>query len=130
MNKIHLQSTFMTPEILFDLENKRFCIKGRSLPEDAKSFYRPYIDWLNSAFKNNHIEIDFVFELIYFNSASTKMLLDILFILRNASMNEHKINVIWRCEDDDEEMINVGHELEEIVNLPFKIECIEPISHS
>jgi len=122
MNRIHTEPTIKTPEILFDVENNQFFIKGRSLPENAKTFYRQYIDWLSRMLKNNHIETDFVFDLIYFNSASTKMVLDILLILREANENGHKVNVIWKYEPDDEDLMSAGKEFEEMINMPIALE--------
>ena len=46
MEALHIVSTEETPEVHFDVENKKFSISGKSLPEDSVAFYAPVFDWL------------------------------------------------------------------------------------
>jgi SiaC family regulatory phosphoprotein len=127
MEAIYTKPSFKTPEIKFNPEDNQFFIKGRSLPEDAREYYEPYKKWLTEYFSEPKADSDFVFELNYFNTSSSKMVLDILYILRNAFNNGTKLNIIWRYEQEDEEMQEAGQDYEAIIKIPIKMECVEQI---
>lgn len=91
MNNYYLEETEFTPEISFDIEGRKFSFKGVSRPEDVFKFYHPAIDWLkefdqqiqshtDSKYLFSSLQIDF--HLSYFNSSSSKMLLQSLKLLK------------------------------------------------
>ena len=78
METIKIQGTEDTPKIILDADNKVLEISGRSLPEDVTAFYEPVLNWLNEYSENPNDKTVFNFKLTYFNTASSKLLLDIL----------------------------------------------------
>lgn len=122
MEKLHLVGTEDTPEILLDPASNQFSISGRSLPEDVTTFYQPVLDWLNS-FENNPLStLNFNIKLEYFNTASSKLILDILMKLEEIHSNDNsKINIVWNYQDDDEDMKEAGEEYKDLVEVPFEI---------
>ena len=60
---------------LFYLENK-FLFSGKSLPEDVKEFYDPILSWLKEYKNDPNEETTFVMRMEYFNTASSKMILE------------------------------------------------------
>jgi hypothetical protein len=106
---------------LFDPDNDIFEISGRSLPEDVITFYQPVIDWLDDykLVPNNNTE--FVFKYIYFNTATSKLIQDILLRLEQIQETGNKVKVIWYYEEDDEDMYDLGEEFKENVDIPFEI---------
>ncbi|PLX15789.1 MAG: hypothetical protein C0599_16215 [Salinivirgaceae bacterium] len=122
-DNLHKAPTQNTPEIDFNTETNRYIIKGKSIPEDANQFYTPYKDWLEKHFDKNVDESQFIFDLEYFNSSSTKIIFDILIILRESIKNGNEIKVIWKYDEDDEELYNSGNELEEFIGIPITLEC-------
>ena len=48
MQKLHIGSTKITPEILFSPEESIFSIRGISAPENVRSLYYPVIQWLKT----------------------------------------------------------------------------------
>lgn len=129
METLHSRASFKTPEIKFDPASKEFFIKGRSLPEDARAYYNPYKEWLKEYFSGKVDSTDFIFEINYFNTSSSKMILDILYILRNSYKNGNNINIVWRYEEEDEEMLEAGEDYEAIIKVPITFECVEPMSN-
>ena len=129
MEAIYTKPSFKTPEINFNPTSNQFFIKGRSLPEDAREHYKPYKKWLSEYFSEKVSNTNFVFELNYFNTSSSKMILDILYILRNSYKNGNEINIIWRYEDEDEEMQEAGQDYEAIIKVPITLERIEQIAY-
>jgi hypothetical protein len=124
MESIRLRGTDDTPTITLDIENKIFLIAGRSLPEDVMSFYQPIVDWVKTEIpKVADDEIVFTFKMNYFNTASSKLLLDILIALETMYENGKNIVVHWFYDEDDEDMREAGEEYADIVDIPFEIKA-------
>ena len=88
MSVIKIQGTDDTPTVILDKENNIFEISGRSLPEDVVVFYKPILEWLDE-YKNDPLDKTvFNFKLEYFNTASSKLLLDVLLKLEVALQDQ------------------------------------------
>ncbi|MBR2886883.1 MAG: SiaC family regulatory phosphoprotein, partial [Bacteroidales bacterium] len=62
----------------------------------------------------------FNFKLEYFNTASSKLLLDVLLKLEDMYDAGHDVLVKWHYPDDDEDMEEAGEEYADIVEVPFE----------
>ncbi|MES2678696.1 MAG: DUF1987 domain-containing protein [Bacteroidota bacterium] len=119
---LKISGTEDTPEITFNPENNEFVISGRSLPEDVTSFYAPVFDWLNEFAENPANEAIFKFKLEYFNTASSKIILDILMKLEELVQSDNAdITVEWHYSEADDDMLEAGDEYKELVELPFNL---------
>ncbi|MES2837876.1 MAG: DUF1987 domain-containing protein [Bacteroidota bacterium] len=122
MEKLHLVGTEDTPEVLLDPSSNKFVISGRSLPEDVTTFYQPIMDWLDALENNPLSAIKFDIKLEYFNTASSKLILDILMKLEEIhTSGACKINIVWHYQEDDEDMQEAGDEYKDLVEVPFEI---------
>ena len=124
MKVIYREPAFRTPEIKFDPGNNFFMIRGRSLPEDANEFFAPYKNWLKNYFQGSVSDAEFILQIDYFNSSSSRMILEIMYILRDSINEGNKIKVVWRYEEDDDEMMTVGEEIQTIIEIPIFMEAI------
>lgn len=115
MEPLQLQSGDDTPAVILDQANARFEISGRSLPEDSVTFYQPIKDWIKEYGKQPNATTDFTFKLDYFNTASSKLVLDLLQLLKDVK----GIHITWYSRDDDEEIQEAGKEFAEQVDIPF-----------
>jgi len=120
MDALRIEPTDDSPEIILDQEGNCFEISGKSLPEDVVDFYQPVINWLGEYRKNPNPETQFHIKLIYFNTASSKMILDILMILEEMAGEGKNILVKWLSLPSDEDMQEAGQEYEEMVDVPFE----------
>jgi len=120
METIKIQGTEDTPKIILDAENEILEISGRSLPEDVSSFYEPVINWLNEYAEKPNKKTVLNFKLTYFNTASSKLLLDILMKLEEMHEKGHDVLVRWHYPEDDEDMEEAGEEYADIVDVPFE----------
>lgn len=120
METIKIQGTEDTPKIMLDAENEIMEISGRSLPEDVSSFYEPVLNWLNEYAENPNKKTVFNFKLTYFNTASSKLLLDILMKLEEMHEKGNDILIRWHFPEDDEDMAEAGEEYADIVDVPFE----------
>jgi len=114
-----------TPLVILDKQNKLFEISGKSMPEDVIRFYGPVLDWLNE-YKSDPLELTIMnFKLIYFNTASSKLILDILMILEEMQEEGHEILIRWHSLKNDEDMEEAGDEYSEMVDLKFEYHTFE-----
>jgi hypothetical protein len=120
METIKIQGTEDTPKIILDAENEIMEISGRSLPEDVAAFYEPVLNWLNEYAENPNKKTIFNFKLTYFNTASSKLLLDILMKLEEMHENNNDVLIRWHYPEDDEDMEEAGEEYADIVDVPFE----------
>lgn len=109
-----------TPAIHLDAATEKFEFSGKSLPEDVSTFYAPVFDWLQKYSESPNETSVFVFKMTYFNTASSKIILDILMRLEEMKENDLDVSVEWHYEEEDEDMQEAGEEYSEIVEVPFK----------
>jgi hypothetical protein len=119
MNPLLVNGTEDTPTVNFDKAKGVFEISGRSLPEDAAGFFKPVLDWLESYKSQANPTTDFIVRLEYFNTASSKLILDILSKVENIK----GAKVTWCHFADDEDMKEAGEEFSELVELPFEFKA-------
>ena len=121
MEALDIQGTNDTPKVLLDPENNIFEISGRSLPEDVVSFYRPVLDWLED-YKSEPLDYtEFVFRYVYFNTATSKLVQEILIKLEELFEAGNNIQVLWFYEEEDEDMQDAGEEFMENTEVPFEL---------
>jgi hypothetical protein len=113
------QGGAQVPKVILDKEKNRFEISGHSLPEDVFSFYNPILEWLDNYMKSPNENTEFVLKMSYFNTASSKMIYEILNRLSILYENGHNVRVKWYYADDDEDMEEAGKEYAEMVDIPF-----------
>lgn len=124
MNVIRLESSEDTPKIILDAANNLFEISGRSIPEDSAAFYKPILEWIDSYATKPNAKTNFVFNLEYFNTSSSKLILDILTKLEALHQRNHDMLITWCYREDDEDMQDAGEEYSELVQIPFELRVI------
>jgi hypothetical protein len=121
MDTIKIAATEDTPNVVLDPVNNQFEISGRSLPEDVVVFYQPVMQWLEALEKTPIANMTLSIKLEYFNTASSKLILDILLKLEEIFQNGTQLKVIWYFLSTDSDMKEAGEEYSEIVGLPFEL---------
>ena len=107
MEKIKIEATDVSPEVVLDIEKNHFSIKGKSVVTEVDTFYSPIIDWLEKSQLELKNRVDFVFDLEYFNIFSSKRILFILYKLSDLKKTGIDINVIWHFSLEDDDMKEV-----------------------
>lgn len=120
METIKIQGSEDTPKIILDAASDILEISGRSLPEDVSSFYEPVLNWLDEYAGQPNKKTVFNFKLTYFNTASSKLLLDILMRLEDMHEKGNEVLIRWHYPEDDEDMAEAGEEYADIVDVPFE----------
>ncbi len=117
MQAINIDSTEDTPKVTLDASANKFELSGRSLPEDAAEFYQPILDWLGEYAGGANAETIFEVKLEYFNTASSKLILDVLTKLEDIDNTV----VHWYYYEDDEDMEEAGEEFSELIDVEFEL---------
>lgn len=120
METLRLEQTDDSPLVILDPADKLFEMSGKSLPEDAVDFYQPILDWLGAYRKEPLERTIFDLRLIYFNTASSKLIMDILLIFEEMVEEGHEVLIRWHAPKSDEDMQEAGREFEEMIAVPFE----------
>lgn len=115
MKDLIIKETEKTPSVALSLSGI-LKIEGRSIPEDAAKFFKPLLDWTKD-FSAPEIRVDIKLE--YFNTSSSKFILEMLRLLEN-NPNNSNILVNWFYEEGDLDVLESGQYFESIIGIPFK----------
>lgn len=125
MEPIIIEGTPKTPAVRFDSKQGIVEIKGRSIPENSTEFYKPMVDWLEQYALNPAPKSVVNINLEYFNTSSSKCILDIFKKLEAIHKAKNEVVVNWYYEEDDEDMLEAGEDYESIIRIPFKMIEVE-----
>jgi hypothetical protein len=127
MEPLYIEPTEFTPKVSFDPESSIFEISGFSRPENVIGFYRPILKWLeeynekvlsqNIKFEKSLLTINM--KMTYFNSASSKFLLDVLLEFMKFHSKGNKVEINWYFEDGDDEILESGEEIADMLGYTF-----------
>ncbi|MGC9374370.1 MAG: DUF1987 domain-containing protein [Bacteroidales bacterium] len=121
MELISIEGTPKTPAVSFNAETGVIEIKGRSIPENSIEFYRPLVEWLEEYSKNPQKLTTVNIQLEYFNTSSSKCILDVFKKLESIKKARNDVIINWYYEEDDEDMLEAGEDYESIIRIPFKM---------
>lgn len=126
MKNLIIDKTASTPSIRFNAETGVLEIKGESYPENVAKIYSPVLDWLKDYLASETKTFEIQFDIPFFNSSTSKVLLMILDMLEEGVGNGKAISAKWLCEQENELAIECGLEFkEDLEKLPFEIELYE-----
>ncbi len=121
MELMNIEGTPKTPTVVMNPNTGVIDIKGRSIPENSIEFYRPVVEWLDEYIKNPQPNTVVNVQLEYFNTSSSKCILDVFKKLEVLKKNQKDIVINWYYEEDDEDMLEAGEDYESIIKVPFKM---------
>ena len=110
-----IEGTKDTPAIIFSQEKKQLTMSGYSYPENPVEFYRPVIELIDNFLANIDEEkiFNITLQLSYFNSSSSKILIDIFDKLERIAMDGYTMNVNWMYRTGDESIEEYGSDFKE-----------------
>ena len=120
MTPLLIQRENDTPEIVLDSERGIFTITGRSIPENAVSFYKPVLDWLQDYSKKPLEHTDIHFRYDYFNTASAKQIAKIMLATERLS-KQNKVTVKWHYASGDTDMRTDGMRYKELTDIDIEL---------
>ncbi|WKN30905.1 DUF1987 domain-containing protein [Porifericola rhodea] len=121
MNSLYLSKTARTPEIKLDPKQGVFEINGRSIPENSVDFYASVMQWMDAYRQEPNSRTNFLVKLEYFNTSSSKCLIDILRKLEKIYTDGNDVTLEWHYDVEDDDMRESGEDFKEILKLPVKM---------
>ena len=111
------------PVVSFNANTGECEIAGESYMEDTYKFYAPVFEWFRKFTEEMNRPIVFNVKLTYFNTSSSRALLDIFDILKKYEDEGGDVTVNWYYDPDDPDMKYEVEDFEEESEL--KINLIE-----
>ncbi|MBU0764615.1 MAG: DUF1987 domain-containing protein [Bacteroidetes bacterium] len=96
------KDVYYKPDISLDAETGRCLLSGDSYLEDPAQFYEPVLNWMKQYMKEVRGPIVFDFKLTYFNTSSSRSIIEILWLLKEYKDHGGEANVNWYLEEDDD----------------------------
>jgi hypothetical protein len=121
MSNLIIDDTIKTPSIAFG-QTGMLEIKGKSIPENSIEFYKPVYEWLDNYALSPASSTELKVRLEYFNTSSSKCLLDIFRKLEAVQLSgKSNVKVSWYFDPDDEDMMEAGEDYQALVQVPFEL---------
>ncbi len=120
MNDISLTKTTTTPAITARVADGFVEIAGDSYPENSVDFFQPIFQWFRDFMATQKRHLTVHFRMPYFNTSSSKCLLDILDMLQSYHYTSGgAVEVTWWYDENDDDMLESGKELGDGLDLKF-----------
>ena len=117
--------TAKTPTINFDLTTGIMQITGCSIPENPIEFYKPLIEALDVYSKIAKPTTVITIRLEYFNTGSSKWLLEVFKKLETIHNAGSATLINWEYVQEDEDMLEAGKDYKDIIGVPFNVVQVE-----
>jgi hypothetical protein len=128
MNNLHIAPTKTTPGVVFDTKQRVLEFSGQSYPENAVEFYKGIHQALESYLAENTEPLMVNFKLDYFNTSSSKCVLDLMECLERHHQRNNNITITWYYVEDDEDMHDSGVDFSLDIKVPFNLAVYKPQS--
>lgn len=119
MEKIFIENKSDSPKVYMDATTGEILIEGISVIDNSMAFYEPLFHWAMSYTENPAEKTHIKMRLVYFNTSSSKMILNLLLIFDKLNIAGHDVEVEWCYMPGDEDMLEAGEIYASRLTLPF-----------
>ena len=121
MKNFYMEGNDKTPSIKLDAETGEMEFSGKSIPENSANLYEPVMEWIDNYIESPAENTTFVVKLEYFNTSSSKYLLEIFRRFEELFKTGKKVAVQWYYELEDEDMQESGDDFRDILKIPVEL---------
>ena len=116
MEPITIEATKSSPFIHIDPVNHMIQFKGESYPENAAKFFGPILSSISKFLTDSRAsQVTVDMQVTYFNSSSSKALLNLFEMLENSVSEGKDIVVNWFYHPENEAALEAGEEFRDEV---------------
>ncbi|TAE71468.1 MAG: DUF1987 domain-containing protein [Bacteroidetes bacterium] len=117
---------YFIPEVKLNAASGICEISGESYLEDTDEFYNNLIQWLENYIKEVRKAITFNFKLTYFNTSSSRSILNILRVLKKYEEDSGQVIVNWYYPEDDDSIKEEAEDYMKDTGLKINMFDFEP----
>lgn len=121
MDSLIIYPTRHTPEVNFDALSGTLVLKGGSIPENTYEFFEPILEWIDRYVENPQYSTILDVHLTYFNTTSSKHLLEMFRKMEVIHKKGKEVLVKWYYISEEEDMLEAGNDYRSIVKIPFEV---------
>ncbi len=126
MENLYIQGergVYFIPNVDFNYQTGVCTIAGESYLEEAFDFYDKLSSWVSEFFDSGRDNMELNFKLTYFNTSSSRAILDFLRVIKNYHQKGKTINITWYYPDpdDDDDMKMEAEDFMDETGLPIKL---------
>ena len=121
LEHLYAKGTLVTPLVDFDSESGLLLLRGVSMPEDMGRFYTPLLNWMRRYIETPAATTIFRIEFSYFNTATSKVLLELFALCERLHESKHEVRIEWCYIPDDFDMIEAGDNYQMLLRVPFQL---------
>ncbi len=126
MGRLVIENHHLWPVVVLDSDSGQFEIKGKAIPENAWELFSPILSWMDRYIKAPGSRTEFVFHLEYFNTTSSKFILEICRKLEWLYLeSKTPVKIIWKYDEGDSDIEDAGIDYGNILKVPFEIQEID-----
>lgn len=118
MKELKIAATKNSPEISMSPDGV-IRIKGRSIHENSIEFFKPVDEWVTEYVRDPADVTCIEVNLEYFNSASAKILINLIQKISYVRLKNKKFVINWYYEEGDQDILEGGEFFSSVLNLPF-----------
>ena len=119
MENLFVSSTQQSLEINLQADGN-LILSGISTPDNVITFFNPVNDWIVKYLDESCDYFQLEFFIDYLNTSSTRILIDILRVIKTYQTDTFTPIIKWNYETDDEDILELGEELALISKLEFE----------
>jgi len=123
MENLVIQKTTMTPEVSFGM-NGNWLIKGVSNSNNVTKLYEDVISWLEAFKTTKPSQVNLILEMEYMNTSSALSFVRILKTLYNFKLEGCQLKIVWRYEEEDEDLLDLGQHLSLATKCEFEYSVV------
>ena len=116
-----LEDEYDKPFVNFRADSGECEITGESFPEKTAEFYDRLTTWLKQYMEEEKGPIDFTISLSYFNTSSSKRILEILILLQKYVEEGGRVIARWQYDPEDLDMEEDIEDLKVISKLALEM---------
>src|SRR6056297_1449298 len=117
---VDISASERTPKIYFNKNQGTIKLSGRAMPENARLFFGPLLEWIEKYVQSPQDKTFARFDLEYFNSSSSKIILNIFNELKKIKGAGKELHIEWHYMEEDDDCLESGKTFEELSELEFQ----------
>jgi hypothetical protein len=118
MKELKISPTKNSPDIILSPDGM-IKITGRSIHENVAEYFAPVEEWIREYIEMPADLTCVDMNLEYFNSASAKVFIHLLELLKHVSLKNKKFIFNWYYEEGDEDILERGEYFASILDVGF-----------